>query len=107
MLIHLLHKPTCHRVAGPYFQVQARTSRVVEPIKPSLQPRVPVVTPDAGSLTTLAPSISSADPILHCSPSVLKANLRTFPQICNVAVPPDRSEEHTSELQSRLHLVCR
>src|SRR5687768_17956558 len=24
-----------------------------------------------------------------------------------VAVLPDRSEEHTSELQSRLHLVCR
>src|SRR2546429_2497257 len=23
------------------------------------------------------------------------------------AVPPHRSEEHTSELQSRLHLVCR
>src|SRR2546429_6036769 len=24
-----------------------------------------------------------------------------------VAAPPNRSEEHTSELQSRLHLVCR
>src|SRR2546429_5165875 len=26
---------------------------------------------------------------------------------CQVAVPRGRSEEHTSELQSRLHLVCR
>src|SRR2546429_2674288 len=24
-----------------------------------------------------------------------------------IAAPPSRSEEHTSELQSRLHLVCR
>src|SRR2546429_5814263 len=23
------------------------------------------------------------------------------------SIPPERSEEHTSELQSRLHLVCR
>src|SRR2546422_5833934 len=26
---------------------------------------------------------------------------------CGRGVRPDRSEEHTSELQSRLHLVCR
>jgi len=25
----------------------------------------------------------------------------------DLKLPPDRSEEHTSELQSRLHLVCR
>src|SRR5690625_6787454 len=29
----------------------------------------------------------------------------TYPR--NITVPPDRSEEHTSELQSRGHLVCR
>src|SRR2546422_4607574 len=31
--------------------------------------------------------------------------------VCSIIIiasaPPDRSEEHTSELQSRLHLVCR
>src|SRR2546422_2084204 len=31
----------------------------------------------------------------------------TLPQRANVARPRVRSEEHTSELQSRLHLVCR
>src|SRR2546422_4656279 len=32
-----------------------------------------------------------------------------FPSQCLFAIPTDlpRSEEHTSELQSRLHLVCR
>src|SRR2546429_3508157 len=30
------------------------------------------------------------------------------PGVSSIAIPlPDRSEEHTSELQSRLHLVCR
>src|SRR2546429_4405727 len=31
----------------------------------------------------------------------------TRTQRVDVRVPPRRSEEHTSELQSRLHLVCR
>src|SRR2546422_2208428 len=34
------------------------------------------------------------------------ANTATCPRRC-AEVAPSRSEEHTSELQSRLHLVCR
>src|SRR2546422_5489119 len=33
--------------------------------------------------------------------------LRTVKQLVEEGVPANRSEEHTSELQSRLHLVCR
>src|SRR2546422_8274278 len=36
-------------------------------------------------------------------PASTRISLRT----CLVAAPRNRSEEHTSELQSRLHLVCR
>src|SRR2546429_3770610 len=33
---------------------------------------------------------------------------RVLPELgWNIREPEDRSEEHTSELQSRLHLVCR
>src|SRR2546422_3185017 len=42
--------------------------------------------------------------------SLIGARPRTvskIPQRIEVAVLDDRSEEHTSELQSRLHLVCR
>src|SRR2546429_7362319 len=35
------------------------------------------------------------------------AAVRTNPKACSQAIPTTRSEEHTSELQSRLHLVCR
>src|SRR5256884_1613942 len=31
----------------------------------------------------------------------------SFPLVLTMTEPPNRSEEHTSELQSRLHLVCR
>src|SRR2546429_5804178 len=33
--------------------------------------------------------------------------VRPFSEFINVLLPLQRSEEHTSELQSRLHLVCR
>src|SRR2546422_3584852 len=39
-----------------------------------------------------------------CLDSVLPL---TLPPILNAPENPPRSEEHTSELQSRLHLVCR
>src|SRR2546429_968881 len=34
-------------------------------------------------------------------------NRLTWPDLVSTAVAAGRSEEHTSELQSRLHLVCR
>src|SRR2546429_5035675 len=47
-----------------------------------------------------------------CKPSVWTAHifapLKTIHgSVCRVTFIPKRSEEHTSELQSRLHLVCR
>src|SRR2546422_2649807 len=35
------------------------------------------------------------------------SNVPFFKELANQGVTADRSEEHTSELQSRLHLVCR
>src|SRR2546429_1959060 len=37
----------------------------------------------------------------------LRCRRETFLDKCYGVYPLDRSEEHTSELQSRLHLVCR
>src|SRR2546422_6302545 len=39
--------------------------------------------------------------------SVLTSGLKSAPIEGQAQVPKNRSEEHTSELQSRLHLVCR
>src|SRR2546422_2110907 len=47
--------------------------------------------------TTLFRSRSSAGPTSRCRRHGSQSRFRT----------PSRSEEHTSELQSRLHLVCR
>src|SRR5687768_17989832 len=44
----------------------------------------------------------------HDRSCTLFARLRLHPSaLARRGVPPRRSEEHTSELQSRLHLVCR
>src|SRR2546422_8136853 len=48
----------------------------------------------------------------HWLPGVLQRFARRFPQVdvqivAEATHHPVRSEEHTSELQSRLHLVCR
>src|SRR2546429_6098269 len=41
-------------------------------------------------------------------PSSLGYHLERFTSLCCIGIDRhDRSEEHTSELQSRLHLVCR
>src|SRR5687768_17656546 len=51
--------------------------------------------------------------LLRCAPPELPGRvqavrpLRQAVGIRQAGVPVDRSEEHTSELQSRLHLVCR
>src|SRR2546429_6932966 len=67
--------------------------------------------------TTLFRSLRSHCPTTHrtCSWSTTTgASATSFRAICSpkaIASPPrttpSRSEEHTSELQSRLHLVCR
>src|SRR2546422_7244658 len=40
-------------------------------------------------------------------PGALEGSWRWLSPLASVPVWPRRSEEHTSELQSRLHLVCR
>src|SRR2546422_2808730 len=53
---------------------------------------------------TLAPGVTAAH-------SVNRGDSFSTPNVAAAAIPLDdrqwRSEEHTSELQSRLHLVCR
>src|SRR5687768_17813026 len=65
-----------------------------------LSPRVPMVAGSRlgrrpGPQTIAAPRVRSA-----MSSRLARRRLRSGP-------PAQRSEEHTSELQSRLHLVCR
>src|SRR5687768_17772637 len=77
--------------------------------------------------STLFPYTTLFRSILNKSPSIRLRELRMAPEVSSMAesmeVPcsksslvgvnpsrrdrPERSEEHTSELQSRLHLVCR
>src|SRR3989442_4889882 len=58
-------------------------------------------------------SLHDALPIYYCLPSsrMLKSKLNIGSNVsalpCSNSVMPGRSEEHTSELQSRPHLVCR
>src|SRR5690554_7571682 len=48
------------------------------------------------------------EPMLRDSPSIFKLTLfLTLSFITEPSAPVSRSEEHTSELQSRPHLVCR
>src|SRR2546422_1558853 len=62
--------------------------------------------------TTLFRSLNRLHPLLICL-GVVRFRHRTAPfPICHssslsIPLPTRRSEEHTSELQSRLHLVCR
>src|SRR2546422_4354021 len=41
------------------------------------------------------------------TPEAARATARKAVEVAEVAAALNRSEEHTSELQSRLHLVCR
>src|SRR2546422_4952390 len=65
-------------------------------------PHTPEGTPDGGSrrdfLKTAAAGVAGLA-AFGSLPAKTAAQVRVF--------PPPRSEEHTSELQSRLHLVCR
>src|SRR2546422_6544400 len=50
-------------------------------------------------------SRNAAFPPMEVKPSVARSGFQRATPAVKVSVP--RSEEHTSELQSRLHLVCR
>src|SRR2546422_1729699 len=84
------------------------------------EPNLPLVTSGAlhGLLESLDPQSSSLSPREYAEFKLKSRNgakgeagvtlSKRFGYIVVVAVLPDsRSEEHTSELQSRLHLVCR
>src|SRR2546429_496667 len=51
------------------------------------------------------PQMCSRTQVCLCGPHTVAFCMKRFGEI--VHVPTRRSEEHTSELQSRLHLVCR
>src|SRR2546422_8612516 len=74
----------------------ARRAGLVEPDVPAL--------PDPEELEVDAPR--RCDRLL-VRPAVLGERLTRHAPVGNVDVLGPRSEEHTSELQSRLHLVCR
>src|SRR3989442_11331179 len=69
---------------------------------PSSIPLVPLVSPNIPRDARAANTIISGGDLEACRPigQIGKANFRPLP-------PHSRSEEHTSELQSRPHLVCR
>src|SRR2546422_5308391 len=59
---------------------------------------------------TLQMEVAKLRPILWlglCNTRRLRLHLRGAPEPKLSSLPRSRSEEHTSELQSRLHLVCR
>src|SRR2546429_4629952 len=56
------------------------------------------------AITTLPPSAASMRAVPSPSPEAPPVTMNTRSLICMECL---RSEEHTSELQSRLHLVCR
>src|SRR3989449_7610305 len=63
--------------------------------------------------TTLFRSLDASDPWAEPALAAYSRAARATPTLCDalatfkVAADVPRSEEHTSELQSRLHLVCR
>src|SRR2546422_5374529 len=61
-----------------------------------------VTIPGMGSGAYDVPSVGGPGDSVDKAPV---CDMRARPKITKVE--PDRSEEHTSELQSRLHLVCR
>src|SRR2546429_7325035 len=70
----------------------------------------PYTTLFRSSLSTPSTTSCSAVEVIRIS---LTSRAWTYPGLAPLVFPvtntirPDRSEEHTSELQSRLHLVCR
>src|SRR2546429_469623 len=52
------------------------------------------------------PLFNKFEPLSKEHPDLV-ASIEKLTKHAGVPIPPDRSEEHTSELQSRLHLVCR
>src|SRR2546429_5132135 len=62
-------------------------------------------------MAQLAPAATDVPQVLVCMKSPLATMLvtlsATVPVLVSVTDCATRSEEHTSELQSRLHLVCR
>src|SRR5260370_12676262 len=75
-----------------------------------------VIGPGCGTSARGVPSfashsrrVASCPPLASTSPSGAKAR-QSMPLVCQPdqrAIPLSRSEEHTSELQSHLNLVCR
>src|SRR5438874_7316376 len=57
--------------------------------------------------TTLFRSVPGPLPSRAVSAALRRGNPGCGPDPSAIAHPPDRSEEHTSELQSRRDLVCR
>src|SRR3974390_3611630 len=62
--------------------------------------------PDSTSRASIEPSVRSRLPASDSAPSLPSAEI-WFKRICPALIAIIRSEEHTSELQSPIHVVCR
>src|SRR5207237_7281050 len=61
----------------------------------------------AAKSSTAIGRLEGASPLRSVSPTVIPVFSGPPPAVMNIAEDADRSEEHTSELQSHLNLVCR
>src|SRR2546429_1999685 len=69
--------------------------------------RLPIITQDAPAASALEMSPEYLIPPSAMSGTSVPCAARAASMIAVNCGTPARSEEHTSELQSRLHLVCR
>src|SRR3990172_925782 len=100
------------RAISPYVPPRSRpprkTSNRITPGPPALHDHA-----GFGNRSGLAPALSAgkrqtSSPFCHCPTAQgLALSWLTYLMSPHTVLNVERSEEHTSELQSRLHLVCR
>src|SRR5690606_25714482 len=92
-------QPTCTQATGPFWQARAPGSRGIAAPAPQY----------TTTLLMLSPECIRSKPLLMSSSFriwVIIGSISILPSIYQSTMP-GRSEEHTSELQSRENLVCR
>src|SRR2546422_11658114 len=73
----------------------------------SLHDALPISTTTSSAIAMMARRTPSATVPTNSITKRRRARRASSPEASTRGAAPSRSEEHTSELQSRLHLVCR